>query len=105
MVVYTKGDVIDIFPGVEFIERSNADKPASHAVVVSDVKIINRDNGMRQFEWQARIMPSNCVINYLITEMSEAYGPTLYSIGSERYRIKFGEEALPFEKECVNKHK
>lgn len=97
MVIYTKGDVIEISINVEFIERNGIDSPAIHAVVVSEPKVIVLKDGKRQFRWQAKLLHSCSVINYLITEGSEAYCPALYPIGSERYKIRFREEALPFE--------
>lgn len=97
MVIYTKGDVIDISVGVEFIERNHIDSQAAHAVVTTEPEVIIRNNGKRQFKWQAKLLHSCSVINYLITEGSELYGPALYSIYSERYKLRFGEEALPFE--------
>lgn len=96
MVVRTKGDALEIAPGVEFIEREHTTGPAVHAVVLSDVEVITHNDGMRQFSWTAKVLPTGYETYYLVTEGCEAYGPALYSIGSEEYRMRFLEEALPF---------
>ena len=81
MIVHTKGNDVEIAPGVKFVERNHSVGPVFYEVALTEptVETTSIDGKeCKQFKWIARNTETGEIIDYLITEGVEHYGPTLF---------------------------
>lgn len=82
MLVKAKGSIVEIAPGVRFVEKNYSRGKAYLLEAISEVNIIEdyEINGehCKQYHWEAIDIETGEQVHYCITERYEPYGPTLF---------------------------
>ena len=82
MLVKSKGNTVEITPGVKFVEQNHSHGRAYLLETITLVNVIEdyEVSGKlhKQYRWQAKNIETGEITNYCITEGYEPYGPTLF---------------------------
>jgi hypothetical protein len=82
MFVKSKGNTVEIVPGVKFVEQNHSrgraylQETITEVNVTEDYEIDGKHH--KQYQWQARNIETGEIVDYCITEGYEPYGPTLF---------------------------
>lgn len=81
MIVHSKGNDVEIAPGVKFVERNHSIGPVYFEVALTEPTIgfimIDGKNH-KQIKWTAKNIETGEIIEYGMTEDYEHYSPTLF---------------------------
>ena len=82
MLIKSKGNTVEIAPGVTFVENNHSRGGVCFLETITEVEVIDdyEINGQshKQYRWQARNTETGETAFYCITEGYLAYGPTLF---------------------------
>lgn len=81
MQVQSKGNVVEIAPGLQFVEQNHSYGAIYILETISEVEVTEREfygRLCKQYVWNAKNINNGSVIQYCITEGYESYGPTLF---------------------------
>lgn len=81
MLVKSKVSVIDITPGVMFVERNHSRGPIFYLETISEVEVSTIEaEGQKynRYRWTARNTETGHIISYCISDYLPHYGPTLF---------------------------
>ena len=82
MLVKSKGNTVEIAPGVRFIENNHSRGGVYSLETITEVEIIDNyeinGKSYKQYRWQARNIETGEIAFYCITDGYWAYGPTLF---------------------------
>ena len=82
MLVKSKGNTVEIAPGVRFIEQNHSFTSVHFMETITEVTCIEDyeiDGQLhKQYRWRAKNIETNRIANYCITEGYLHYGPTLF---------------------------
>ena len=82
MLVKSKGNTVEISPGVRFVEKNRSRGVAYSLETITEVNIVDDHliggKPHKQYCWQARNTETGEIVNYCITEEYRHYGPTLF---------------------------
>ena len=82
MLVKSKGNTVEITPGVKFVEQNHSHgreyllETITLVNIIEDYKVSGKLH--KQYRWQAKNIETGEITNYCITEGYEPYGPTLF---------------------------
>ena len=82
MLVKSKGNTVEIAPGVMFVENNHSRGRVYLLETITEVDIVDErlmdGKPHRQYRWQARNTETGEIVYYCITEEYRHYGPTLF---------------------------
>lgn len=81
MKIKSKVCVIDIAPGVMFVERNHSRGPIFYLETISDVETIEMEvdgHKYNQYRWTARNTETGQTVRYCVSDYLPHYGPTLF---------------------------
>jgi hypothetical protein len=82
MLVKSKGNTVEIAPGVMFVENNHSRGRVYLLETITEVDIVDErlmdGKPHKQYRWQARNIETGEIVNYCITEEYRHYGPTLF---------------------------
>ena len=96
MKVPSKGNRIDIAPGVRFVERNRTVGPVFflEALTEPECKTVVMDGEeCLQYEWTAKDLESGRIVGYIVTEKWLHYGPALFQGYKDSERYWFGRRS------------